>query len=266
MNINRYQIHNRDFVVNSIWEGAGDELHSNDLYAADTEFGARIISGIALVSLSVAQHMGERGWPVPPRAAMSFDSAVKSGDFIEIMLNRCDLGDKLEVAVGERRALRITFGSEPVHTTLRSEGGRKTKGRTFTSGDREVFDWWISTSLPAVRLPPPGVVPWPLLSSTISGLIGRIEIIDAPHTSLVNRANEWSFFRPVRVGETVHAEVQQANERTSRTKPGWGVWTARVLVVSDTEGDVVGTSDWVCMYMLPQGLSDEPEPGTIREV
>jgi acyl dehydratase len=244
-----YRIHDRDFVVNSIWEGAGDELHSNDLYAARTEFGARIVSGIALVSLCVAPRMGELGWPAPRRAALSFDRAVKSGDQIDIDLKEHPSGEAMEVAVGGRRALRVDFGHPADVVLKRSADFRRTKGRTFTAGDREAFDWWITASLPDVTLAPEDIVPWPLLASAVSGFIGRIDIVKSPHSSLVNRFNEWSFFRSVRIGETVHAEVHDPRERDSVSKPGWGIWTARVLVVSDSDGDVVACSKWVCMYM-----------------
>ena len=84
-----------------------------------------------------------------------------------------------------------------------------------------------------------------------------MDIVKEPHLSLVNRSNDWRFFRPVRVGETVHAEVHESRERASRSKPGWGVWSARVMVASDTDGDIVGCSKWVCMYMRenPQQLA-----------
>ena len=60
-----YRIHDRDLVLNSIWEGSRDELHYNEIYARNSDFGARILSGIALASLSVANRMGETGWSEP---------------------------------------------------------------------------------------------------------------------------------------------------------------------------------------------------------
>ena len=256
-----YRIQNRDFVVNSIWEGAGDELHSNDFYAAKTEYGARIISGIALVSLCVAEHMGEQDWQAPRRAAMSFDSAVKSGDCIDIELARRGANADLQVSVEGQRALRIAFDQDGELAPDRSDDCLRTKGRTITSGDREAFDWWISRSLPDVDLAPPDLVPWPLLASTVSGFMGRKNIVRQPHSSLVNRYNEWSFFRPVQIGETVHAEIYDPGERDSRSRPGWGVWSGRVVVVSRNKGDVVGCSNWVCMYMFDRPETDEGGAG-----
>ena len=244
-----YRIHDRDFVLNSIWEGSGDELHYNEIYARNSDFGARILSGIALASLSVANRMGETGWSEPRQAKFSFESVVKSGDHIDI-LSCCKQGeDALEVVVDGRRAMRIVFGQETPPTPERSATYQKSKGRPLTAGDRQAVDWWISSAFPQVKLAPPNIIPWPLLASAVSGLIGRMGIISVPHTLLVNRFNEWNFFRSVECGETLHAEIHEVIERDSVSKPGWGVWSsARVLVVSDTHNDIVGNSKWICMF------------------
>ena len=73
-------------------------------------------------------------------------------------------------------------------------------------------------------------------------------IISVPHALLVNRFNEWNFFRSVECGETLHAEIHDVIERDSVSKPGWGVWSARVLLVSNTYNDIAGNSKWICMF------------------
>ncbi len=247
-----YDIHNRDFMVNAIWEGAGDELHSNDLYAAKTPFGARIISGLALTCLGIARKTAQLNWAPPARLQLVFDSAVKSGDTLALETIGTGETCRINVNVGDRRAMEIRLEPETAAPAERSAGAAITKGRTFTSGDREVFDWWLSTSLPGLPLAPAGVVPWPIIASATSGFISRIEMIKTPHLSLVNRSNTWRFHRNVAIGETLHAELSDTTERLSKSRDGWGIWTGKVLTVSDTDCDVVATTDWTCMFTVPR--------------
>ena len=80
----KHRVHDRDFIVNSIWEGTGDELHYNDIYARKTEFGGRVLSGLALTCLASAHHSAATKWSPPGRLDLSFDSVVLANDEIGI--------------------------------------------------------------------------------------------------------------------------------------------------------------------------------------
>ncbi len=245
-----YRINDRDFIVNSIWEGTGDELHYNDIYARRTEFGGRVLSGLALTCLASAHHSAATNWAPPARLDLSFESVVLANDDIVVRQSDMPPETSVDVMTEERRALHMVFTSEEINSPTPSAPTRTSKGRTLTVGDREVFDWWLSQSLPGLQLAEPGIVPWPLVASAVSGAISRIGLVQQPHSSLVNRSNCWRFFRSAEIGETIHAEIHSPSERLSRSKQGWGIWSGTVRTVSDSENDVIAATDWICLFAI----------------
>ena len=157
----KHRVHDRDFIVNSIWEGTGDELHYNDIYARKTEFGGRVLSGLALTCLASAHHSAATKWSPPGRLDLSFDSVVLANDEIGIRQSGTPAETSIDVMVGDRRVLKMVFTPEENVPPAPSTPSRVSKGRTLTVGDREVFDWWLSSSLPSLQLAKPGIVPWP---------------------------------------------------------------------------------------------------------
>lgn len=62
----------RDFLIPAVWEGTGDELHTNRLVAAASDFGGRIMSGIATMTLAIARlGKADLGTPPPPSNGIS---------------------------------------------------------------------------------------------------------------------------------------------------------------------------------------------------
>ena len=245
----KHRIHDRDFIVNSIWEGTGDELHYNEsIYARKTEFGGRVLSGLALTCLASAHHSAATKWSPPGRLDLSFDSVVLANDEVGIRQSGTPAETSIDVMVGDRRVLKMVLTSEENVPPAPSTPSGVSKGRTLTVGDREVFDWWLSSSLPGLQLAKPGIVPWPLVASAVSGAISRLGLVQQPHTSLVNRSNCWRFHRNGRVGETIHAELHNPSERLSKSKKGWGIWSGTVKTVSDSENDVIAVTDWICLF------------------
>jgi len=80
------------------------------------------------------------------------------------------------------------------------------------------------------------IVHGPLGLSIAIGLMSQQNLIDGTAMALLNLA--WDFSGPVKIGDTIHAEVTCTEARVSANKPDRGVVTLRLAVLNQ-RGEIV---------------------------
>lgn len=237
----------RDFLIPAVWEGTGDELHTNRLVAAASDFGARIMSGIATMTLAVAR-LGGAGLGTPP-ACLEWDFAgpVREGEKVRVDASR--VGGDLKVATSVAGAttgtgvLRAAPGDPPAPAA--GPDGVRSRGWTITAADIELFADWIGDRRDDGGS---GPVPWPLLILVTSGLIGRDRLFgDVPTGQVLNRWMRWRFVSMPATGETVHCVLRSHTSRPSRTRPGDHVSRIVLDTRSADDGRALADIDWVVL-------------------
>lgn len=224
------QISNIDFVVPEVWEGPGGELHLNDLTAAGTPFGQKILSGITSMILAAVPVISSRGWAWPTALTWDFRAPVFTDsqlavDWKGIGSDRCSATVRRDhdqvVSTGE-----LTYRAVDTAAKLGNrDDGEFTFGRTLFDADVELFSWWSAKS--GIPFPTPELgddVPWPLVVSLAGGLFARLPVSAETPEEAVNRAMEWTFIRPLRVGESLRGYLHPGTERPSSSRPGWSIW------------------------------------------
>lgn len=240
-----------DLVLADVWEGQSAELHNNAVTAAGSQYGEPILSGITTMILCAAPVITKVGWQPPSHLTWNFDDAVR--------LSR-PLRAQWEQTPDDRWDATVRSGDEQVGAGTFAFGERSsleslaepvlpTPGRTLFAGDRDLFRWWMERSCPGLPGALPDEVPWPVLVSLAGGLIVRVPLVETPHTDILNRAMEWWFLRPVKVGETVRCLIHGRTERLSKSRPGYGIWQADVDVVRDDDhDDTIARISWTIMF------------------
>lgn len=229
------QVSNIDFVLPEVWEGPGAELHLNDLTAAKTPFGQKILSGITSMILASTPVIKDVGWGWPSSLKWEFRSPVLSDAQLSV---HWQSSDKREDAHNLQATVRsngtqiassgeIRYGSlmdSDNETQVRNDGSY-TFGRTLFDADVELFSWWMSKSgLEPLDGNPGDDVPWPLFVSLAGGMFARMAVTADTPDDVVNRGMDWTFMRPLRVGESLRGYLHEGAERASRSRPGWSVW------------------------------------------
>lgn len=105
---------------------------------------------------------------------------------------------------------------------------RVTRGRTVGEGDIMGFAGMVGDFTPIhvdeafARTTPYGtrIAHGPLAMSMAIGLFSQMGVLDDSVIGLLNL--DWNFRLPVKIGDTIHAEVVVANSRPA-SKPGTGV-------------------------------------------
>lgn len=230
----------RDFLIGSVWEGSGDELHTNRHVARQTMFGGRVLSGISGMLLVVDQAAPELLWSEVSDIEWSFDAPLFEGDEVRATTQRDGSTLRLSGSMADRRTRGAIVRGAP-HPAVPVHGD-STKGRTMTPADLDLFASWLGR-----RDGAPEVVPWPLVALTASGLITRSKTL-GPHEMLLNRWFRWSFVSPVPIDETVHCVVAPAHPRRSRSRPELRVAEHDVAVVSSVDDRQYARFRWVVMY------------------
>jgi hypothetical protein len=224
-----------------VWEGTGDELHTNRLTAATTQFGGRILAGITGMLLTVGTYDPDLLWATPSTLEWRFDAPLLEGSELAVT-GRAEGSE--HVLAGTRAGTvatrgRIGFGPR---TTLPPVAGTATRGRTMTRADVDLLQDW----LPPRHGHGTASVPWPLLVLTASGLVNRTDYLGHPHPGMVlNRAITWTFGEPPAVEDTLHCVIGPVQQRPSATRPGFRVGTFPVAVVSSASSRPVAIADWV---------------------
>jgi acyl dehydratase len=241
----RHLVTDRDFLMGSVWEGTGAELHMNRLAAAHTPFRGRILSGLAGMTLALAATDEPLVWSPPAEAEWAFDAPLYEGSAFEVERRREGNAQVLTVSTEGRQVAhgRIRPAGPASRPSNLPETSRATAGRTFTAADLDLFRGWIGPHDRASA----GPVPWPLLLLVASGLINRTDYL-GPVADVVNRAMRWRFYDSARLGETVHCTIGSVSARPSRSRPEFAVATfdARVLVSDD--GRQLAGAEWTVLY------------------
>lgn len=237
------RVTDRDFLLGSVWEGTGDELHTNRFTAATGLFGGRVLSGITGMLLTVDTYDPDLLWSAPSTVEWSFDAPLFEGSDLVVSGTVDGRDHVLSGSVGGSTGTkgRIGFGPGDV---VRPVEGTPTRGRTMTRADVDLFHDWI----PPRSVEPAGTVPWPLLVLTASGLVNRSDYLGNPHPEMVlNRGLRWSFGEQPAVEETVHCVIGPVHQRPSASRPGFRVATFRAAVVASESTRTVAAADWVAI-------------------
>jgi hypothetical protein len=237
------RVTDRDFLLGSVWEGTGDELHTNRFTAAAGLFGGRVLSGITGMLLTVAAHDPDLLWSAPNCVEWSFDAPLFEGSDLAVTATVDGTDHVLAGSIAGSTATTGRIGLGP-GGAVRPVEGTPTRGRTMTRADVDLFRDWM----PPRTAEPVGTVPWPLLVLTASGLVNRSDYLGDPHPEMVlNRALRWSFGERLAVEETVHCVVGPVGQRPSASRPGFRVATFRAAVVASESARTVAAADWVAI-------------------
>ncbi|MED7930455.1 hypothetical protein SMD20_39955 [Nonomuraea sp. LP-02] len=204
----------RDFLMGSIWEGTGDELHTNRLMARKSMFRQRILSGVSGMLLAIDAYRPELIWAPLTRLRWSFDRPLFEGTRLEV---RGHSAGEEHTLSGTADGQIVTHGSVVTGppADLPRKPGRPSAGRTMTEADARLFRTWLPGD-PTRDQDLPGHIPWPLIVLTASGLITRGRHMGSFRTVL-NRAFTWTFGAPLALEETVHCELGTVERRPSAT-------------------------------------------------
>lgn len=236
----------RDFLIGSVWEGTGEEIHVNRHYAEQSEFGGRILSGISGMLLTIGAFDPSLIDGCPSRLEWSFNGALLEGDQIKVNGTKVENGFAIEGRVGESAGGRpTTCGSIFFGELARLDpfDGRATRGRTFTAADIDLFRSWF----PSTQSSPDKLVPWPMLVLLASGLISRSGYL-GHHELTLNRGYTWTFSGLPEVDDTLHCVHSPVRTRVSNNRPDLKVGSYDVNVVSSVSGRVFATADWTVMF------------------
>ncbi|MFD1546081.1 hypothetical protein [Nonomuraea guangzhouensis] len=228
----------QDFLMGSIWEGTGDELHTNRLTARKSMFGQRILSGVTGMLLTIDAYRPELIWTPMSRLRWSFDAPLFEGARVDV--RGASSGDEHTIS-GTAGDQVVTHGTVVAGQPKRLPGrpGRASAGRTMTEADALLFHSWLPSDQAD-----PDHIPWPLIVLTASGLIVRGRHLGDFHTVL-NRAFTWSFGPPLALEETIHCELGEVERRPSVSRPGLEVVRFEAGVVASASGDHVASVEWV---------------------
>jgi acyl dehydratase len=230
----------RDFLMGSIWEGTGDELHTNRVAARASIFGARTLPGITGMVLGLAEFDVEIVWGTAAGLEWQFDAPVFEDVELEVDGRRTRDGWRVTGAVEGRPATHGTVLLDAADWEEPAYAVRRTIGRTVTAADVELFAGWVGGS------PPAGRIPWPLVVLVASGLINRTDYLGHPGVVL-NRWFRWRFRRPVPVERTLSCGIAPVRSRPSRSRPDLRVAEFRACV-DDGCDEPVATVEWVVLF------------------
>uniref|UniRef100_UPI003F49146B hypothetical protein n=1 Tax=Actinomadura sp. CA-154981 TaxID=3240037 RepID=UPI003F49146B len=237
----------RDFLIPAVWEGTGDELHTNRLVAAASDFGGRIMSGIATMTLAVVRLSGADLGTPPGCLEWDFAGPVREGEKVRVDASREDGALHVATSVGGTTTgtgvLRAASADRPAPTG--GPGRGRSRGWTITAADLDLFADWIGGGR---RAGGSGPVPWPLLVLVTSGLLGRDRLFgDAPSGQVLNRWMRWRFASMPAIGETVHCVLRSHTSRPSRRWPGTQVSHLVLDTCSADDGRALTEIDWVVL-------------------
>lgn len=237
-----------DLIVPEVWEGPSAGIHLDVVEAGRSPFGGTILSGITAMIRCCLPMVVEVGWEPPRSLTWSFDDAIPTAGTITVEWAREGPSWEGSMKVRDRSvcAGRLEYGASDLPPP-RQGVELATPGRTLFQGDRRLFEWWVSAhGVPPV---PDGMIPWPVLVSLAGGLLVRVPIIEMEHTDMLNRAMDWSFYRPLKEGETVQGIIHDRTERVSKSRPDFGIWQGTMDVVREDEpSDIIASVRWTVMF------------------
>jgi hypothetical protein len=239
-------VSDRDFLIGSVWEGTGEEIHVNRHVANQSEFGGRILSGISGMLLTIATFDPRLLDTCPSRLEWAFNGTLLEEDRLGVIGTRTADVLALEGRVDNSREGRPTSaGSVQFGELSDAEAipGISTRGRTFTAADIDLFRGWLGST----DTPPNTLVPWPLIVLLASGLMSRSGYL-GKHQMTLNRAFTWTFAGLPEIGDTIHCVYGPIHTRASATRPDLTVGRYDVAVVSSVSGDVLAKVDWTVMF------------------
>lgn len=245
-NTTYHAVSDRDFLIGSVWEGTGEEIHVNRHFAGQSEFGGRILSGISGMLVTIASFDAELLRNCPSRLEWAFNGAILEKDLIEVTgagnENRFLVEGRAKGSPTERptSAGALEFGELLDVGTV---AGTSTRGRTFTPADIELYRSWLGPK----EGPLDPLVPWPLIVLLASGLVGRSGYLGA-HEMTLNRGYKWAFAGLPEVGDTLHCVYGPIQRRVSSTRPDLTVGRYDVAVVSSVTGRIFAKIDWTVMF------------------
>ncbi|RJO70826.1 hypothetical protein D5S18_26925 [Nocardia panacis] len=236
--IDHRTITDRDFLLGSVWEGTGEELHTNRYAAARAMYGQRVLSGISGMLVALHTHDPALLW-TRQDVEWSFDGPIFEGATVRIESGAVTGGRCFHLSQDDslRGRGRVGVAGAPGHPP---EDGRISRGRTMTGADTGLLAHW----LPPVDAPSPGSVPWPVLLLTASGLVVRDKLPGA-FELVLNRWLRWTQLADVRADDTVHCIVGLPAVRPSRTRPDLSVTRLEVHMIDSVSNKPVGHIDWV---------------------
>ncbi|WP_433477431.1 hypothetical protein ACQPZP_10455 [Spirillospora sp. CA-142024] len=252
----------RDFLIPAVWEGTGDELHTNRLVAAASDFGGRIMSGIATMTLAVARLDGADLGAPPACLEWDFAGPVREGEKVRVDGSRAGGDLTVATSVGGATTGTGVLRAAPADPAAAADppapgdppapaggpDGTRSRGWTITAADLELFADWIGDGREDGRDGGSGPVPWPLLILVTSGLMGRDRLFgDAPSGQVLNRWMRWRFASMPVTGETVHCVLRSHTSRRSRTRPGDQVSRIVLDTRSADDGRALTEIEWVVL-------------------
>jgi hypothetical protein len=232
----------RDFLLGSVWEGTGDEMHTNRHAARAGMFGARILSGITGMLVTMATYRRELVWETPAALEWAFAAPLFEGSELAVSGVEIDGGHHVVATTGDGEATRGRIWAGAVGEERVVEG-TLTRGRTITEADVDLFGDWLGPSVARGD----GLVPWPLLVLVASGLVNRTHYLGDPEMVL-NRWFRWSFAEPPEVEDTVHCVIGEVHTRQSAKRPDLRVGEFTASLVSSPTDRVLATVEWVVIF------------------
>jgi acyl dehydratase len=139
----------------------------------------------------------------------------------------------------------------------------RTRGRTVGEGDISAFAGLVGDFTPVhvdeafARTTPFGgrIAHGPLAMSCAIGLVSQLNLLDTSVIGLLNLT--WDFFRPVRIGDTIYAEMIPVESRLT-SKPGRGIVKFRIDVLNQA-AETVQTGHMTVMMLARGGAGAATE-------
>lgn len=241
-----HTVSDRDFLIGSVWEGTGEEIHVSRHFASQSEFGGRILSGISGMLVTIASFDAGLLRKCPSRLEWAFNGAILEEDRIEVTGTGDEDRFAIEGRAGRAMTDRPTSAGTIEFGELQNVGivvGTSTRGRTFTPADIELYRSWLGPKEGS----PDSLVPWPLIVLLASGLVSRSGYLGA-HEMTLNRGYKWTFAALPEVGDTLHCIYGPIQKRVSSTRPDLTVGRYDVAVVSSVTGQTFAKIDWTVMF------------------
>ncbi len=139
----------------------------------------------------------------------------------------------------------------------------KTRGRTVGEGDISLFAGLVGDFTPVhvdeafARTTPFGgrIAHGPLAMSCAIGLVSQLNLLDTSVIGLLNL--NWDFFLPVRIGDTIRAELTPVESRLT-SKPGRGIVKFKIEVLNQHD-EMVQTGHMTVMMTARGGPAARTE-------
>lgn len=231
-----FAIEELDFTVPLVWEGNRDQLHTSDECALEQGHRGRLFSGSAGLALALSRAGVEERWGRLSGISWQFSAPVYLNDTLTARLVDDDRSDVRGTVVSgdtEISSGTLFFGRTALPGSSAMPSGTESISRTVTEGDAELFSWWTTHVQPSVRKH--YVVPTVVTVLLGSGFVSNLRRFAQRDLSPVLRSYNWHFHQSMPLGATVVVALADEQERRSKSKPEWTIWTGRLCMAPARE-------------------------------